>query len=494
MNWADKFWNISQLGATTLLATGITMLEGVVVAKVLGPAVLGAWFTFQIVLRYGGRLHLGVPNAFRRQLSVDQGANKDSQIDELSDIVATFLILVIVIQVTLVSGMAVWPGLSSEFRLIALFGIVIITLQTARAFVHPYNNGLGDFNENALLKIVKMVLSVVTIALTIQFSLIGFLFGRVLREVGQFGIGFYRIGYIPSLSLDTERLQRLLRIGFLIMVVSFSSQVFKTIDRLMIIWYFPSESLGFYGTGDTFATILLTFSSVVTNVLYTSFSEKYGADLSSEQFKMELLSTVKILSYFFPIVFVNLYVFVPLIIQIVLPEYSASVPVARALMFGYIFFAGATAVGSVLNSFKKQRLYILVIAIGIIINAVLNYAVVQLGGELTGIGIATAVTYFVFFVLLFGVVIAFFDGSVRLFGRAILQMLVPALIAFGYALFVSDLVVMQNSSLSVGTASTVVVLFAAVLPLSLFFGLLTLREANIDLYRIQQKVKEWYSA
>ncbi|QLG28679.1 oligosaccharide flippase family protein [Halorarum halophilum] len=493
MNWADKFRNITQLGGATLLATAMTMLEGVIAARVLGPAVLGAWFTFQIVLRYGGRLHFGVPNAFRRQLSVDRGAKNESQIGELADVVATFLVVVIIVQVAIVGGMAIWPGFSSEIRVIALFGIVIIASQTAKSFVHPFNNGLGNFEENALLKLVGAASSVVTIGLTIQFSLVGFLFGRVLREVAQFGIGFYRIGYIPSFSLDTGRLRRLLRIGFLIMLVSFSSQVFKTVDRLMIIWYFPSKSLGFYGTGDTFATLLLTVSSVVTNVLYTSFSEKYGADLSSEQFKSELLGTVKVISYFFPIVFVNIYVFVPLVIQIVLPEYPASVPVARALAFGYIFFAGATVVGSVLNSFKKQRLYILVIAIGITVNAALNYAAIQLGGELIGIGIATAGTYFVFFLLLFGVVIAFFDGSVRLFGRVTVQLLVPALFALGYALLVSDYVAVRDSAISLDTVWTAVVLFAAVMPLSVSFGVLTLREADINLSQVHGKVTQWAS-
>lgn len=493
MDWTDKFRDISQLGATTLFATGLTMLEGVVAARVLGPAVLGAWFTFQIVLRYGDRLHLGVANAFRRQLSVDVGAENESQIDELSDTVATFLLVVIVVQVAIVSGVAIWPGVSSEFRLIALFGVIIIAAKTGQSFVKPYYNGIGKFEETALLKLAKAASSVVTIGLTTQFSLIGFLFGRVLREVAQFGIGFYRIGYIPSISLDTGRLRRLLRIGFLIMLVSFSSQVFRTVDRLMIIWYFPSESLGFYGTGDTFATLLLTVSGVITNVLYTSFSEKYGADMPSDQFRTELLSTIKVISYFLPIIFVNLYVFVPLVIQLVLPEYPASVPVARALTFGYIFFAGATVVGSVLNSFNKQRLYILVIGVSIAVNAALNYAVIQFGGELTSIGIATAVTYFVFFLLLFGVVIAFFDGSVRLFSRATVQILVPAFIALGYALLVSDYVAVMDSSVSLDTAWTAAVLFAAVLPLSVLFGGLTLREADIEASQILGKVIKWTS-
>lgn len=493
MNWADKFRDISQLGVTTALATVLTMVEGIVAARVLGPAVLGAWFTFQIVLRYGGRLHLGVPNAFRRQLSVERGAANESKINELSDIVATFLIVVILAQVAIISLIYTWPGFSSELRLIALFGIVIIVFQTAQSFIIPYNNGIGNFNENALLKLIKALSTIVTIALTIKFTLIGFLTGRIIREVTQFGIGFYRIDYVPSISINTERLRRLFRIGFLIMLVSFSSQLFKTVDRVMIIWYFPSESLGFYGTGDTFATFLLTVSGVVTNVLYTSFSEKYGANLSSEEFKTEIFETIKVLSYFFPIVFVNLYVFIPLVVQVVLPEYPTSIPVARSLGFGYIFFAGATVIGSILNSFKKQRLYIVVIAIGIIVNAGLNYVAIRSGSALIGIGIATATAYFVFFVLLFGVVLALFDGSAQLFGQSIAQIFVPAVTSLGYAWLVSNLVVIQGSSFSLGTVWTGLILFVAILPLSLLFGLLTLREASISLCDLQAEVSEWYS-
>lgn len=89
--------------------------------------------------------------------------------------------------------------------------------------------------------------------------------------------------------------------------------------------------------------------------------------------------------------------------------------------------------------------------------------VIQFRGALTGIGIATAMAYSVFFVLSLRVVIVLFDGSALLFCQATVQMLVPSANPLGYALAVSNLVVTKGGSLLVDTAVTALVLSVAVL-------------------------------
>lgn len=489
MNWKDKFKDISFLGISSTVLTVVAMADGVVAARVLGPTLLGVWMTVRLGLRYTQRLNLGVPQGFRRQTAVDEGAGDAESLQRHSDVVFTFLLVVSLLAAGVFLVASLYSDFGDDLQTALLFGSFVVVLQVLLSFVESYYKGTDRFDNFSYMELAKLAGTLASIALTVWLGFVGFLLGRVTRQVAPFVYGLYKLDYVPSVFFDSSIFKRLLRTGFLIMIVGLSSQLFQTADRTVIIWAFTPDKLGFYSTGDTFATLLMTISSVVSSVLYTSFTQQHGGETTRAAMRKNLQRGIRIFGAVLPLAFAALYLSVPTVVRVALPEYVSSITVAKGLLFGYSFFAISNIAGAMLKALNKLRLYILALLGWATINLALNVAVVGVGGGLLPVTLVTAATYAMYSATVVGLAFWSCEGTLSQFVQSALRYMVPAVLVAGYVFVVDRRVPLSTGGTLFELVVSTVVREAFVVPVAAVVAFVLVREFDTTVTSLVARIR-----
>lgn len=490
MSWGDRLKDISHLGTSSLLTNGMKMVDGLVAARILGPEILGIWLMVKLGLRYGQRIHGGIPNGFRRQIAIESGAENDTAFRNYVDSTATFIAIVTLPLLLGFIAVGVWTSYSSHFRLAALFGAAIVTFQMGRSFTEPYFNGQGEFRQVSRFRLIRFVLLFIAIGMTFSFGFLGFLCSRVLLEVGPFLYALSKIEYFPTLRFEFGEIRELFHVGFPIMIVGFAKHFLVSADRVVIIWAFSSEILGFYGAGDTFATLLMTLSTVISSILFTAFSEQVGEGTPVAELKEDLINSVSIFSYLLPLGFVGLFVTIPAVIGIFLPEYQMSIPVAQSMAFGYTFFSIATIAGSMLHSLNRQRIFVLLLGGAVVTNIGLNTIVVSFGGSIIAISLVTAITYAVYAITVIVLAIRICEGTVHEIMRTTGKLMISTVIAGGYAITVTYLFAYPTGPTLWEYIAVTVTRLSALLPIATLYMIMASREIEFSFQDVMRKGRD----
>ncbi|MCD6468893.1 MAG: oligosaccharide flippase family protein [Thermoplasmata archaeon] len=368
-------------------------------ALLLGPSVWGIWQGAKLVLQYGSNLHLGVQNGMHRELPILKGKKEFGQQAAITDVTFTFSFIVAIVASLGILFSTFVITMAPELRLILRFIAAMIFLQYLNSFYGYLFRANNDFDIVSRVALINGLGSVFSIALIFFFGLSGFLSGQVLRLMVSTTYSWWKSSYVVRWRWDNRLLRALISIGFPIMLMIFANTIFTTIDRLLILKFLDAKSLGVYSLGNLiFAPMLMIFTAS-NSVMYPRFAEKYGETGDPSSLRRYITVPMEYLAAAVSVLVGGIYIALPLLVKVFLPEYIDGVFAARILIFGLFFYAMAGMAGNMLLTINKQVLRLWILLGSALLNLGFSYAALRLGYGIAGVAAGTSLAYVLFFVV-----------------------------------------------------------------------------------------------
>lgn len=458
-------------------------------ALLLGPAVWGIWQGAKLVFLYGENLHLGVQNGMHRELPILRGKKEPERQAAIADVTFSFsLIVAILVSLgVLLSSFAIPMG--SALRLSLQFIAAMIFLQYINSFYGSLFRARNEFDLVTKVAVIDGLGNLFSVALIFFFGFLGFLAGQVLRLLVATCYSYWKSSYSPNWRWDNRVLTSLILIGFPIMVMVFAGVIFSTIDRLLILRFLDAKSLGFYSLGNlVFAPLLMIFTAS-NAVMYPRFAERYGETGDPSTLRRFITVPMESLAALMSVLVGAIYVALPLLVRVFLPEYTEGVTATRILIFGVFFYSMAGMAGNMLLTINKQVLRLVILLVSALVNFGFSYAALRLGYGIEGVAAGTSVAYLIFFLVSTLVALRYSHAPLAQIWGVLARVVGPAL----YVACVAVLLSLTGGSSEGGIVSTVIK-ETILLGLSSYFLYKVWREGQVksllgDLFHFRQRLR-----
>ena len=392
----DFFLKVNQTFIVRVISIVLSLISSILIARVLGPALQGAYATALAIATIGIQLsHMGVHTSNTYFVA----SNKKN----LDLLFGNSLV------VTLVSGF--------------ITGSLIFLVRFFRPDVLPIDNGLlilsllmifpgllFIFSQNLLLglqsfknyNIVEIIQGTLGLLVLVVFFLLGFrgvkgFFTAKLLAVSLTTlislIALVKIGKISCLKSSFDLFKKTSKLGFNIYLATIFSFLCLRFDLLMVKSMVGSASAGYYSLAVSLSDAVYTLPVVVGTILFAKLSKI--DNLSSK--KVFTFKILFILSFIMLLATgVAFFLIKPVISMFYGMEYIPSVKPFIYLLPGVFFISLSTVIQNFIASTGRSWLPFIGSFIAFTANVPLNFYFIPLYSE-SGAAIASSISYFLWF-------------------------------------------------------------------------------------------------
>lgn len=379
----------------------------------------GIWMIFNIILKFSPFTQLGVSESIQRNVPILIAENKLETVRINQNNAYGFSWLMGT--VLLVAFMLLGPSLLGIdktycylFAPILLFNLI------------SYNIGIvfrshNQFKKVGIVSFLSGLLSLISVFLAYKLSFFGFLIGQLVRYILTFLI-FYLINKVTlNLEVKLTYIKGLIVDGTPIILIVLSSYLVTLSDRLIIANYFDDKSLGLYGLAYLVINPFLLISGSVNSVLYTSFSSSFGKDKT-------FLSIGRVFRYTKVLIFIYsaciglVYLLLPLVTSMFLPDYTDGIDAAKWLLVGHIFYFSGGILTNSYFTLNKQKNRLLIVLLALFVNITMSLILLKYIPDIVSVALGSVCSFIVLFGgLLFGLrFMSHFRNSDQLKGLGLL--------------------------------------------------------------------------
>lgn len=381
------------------LVRATLMLRGLIAARLLGPQSFGAWNAIQILIDYGSFASAGTQQGLDQMVPArlvtgdSEGARRVKRA-ALANIVTLTLLFAV--------GCLLWATTGSS-RVVDAWGVpgVLIALGCVAAINVAYylisilrsHDRMDAVSQWYMLQ--SVIGALLGLALIPWFGmwglLIGWFTGCVVSLVNVARDARLVAPLVPRFSSESIRVVAL---GFPMFVHSASSLVMRSLDRIIILRYLGTESLGHYSLSVMALTFLLYLPDSIAYVIYPRllklFSE-HGDDAAAIGDRVQRV--LQIMAVLVPLLSGLGYLWSREVVAMVLPHYLPGVSAMRIMCFGAAGLA-LTNLSSIVLMTVGRRLWLVPAALfSVALGAGLQLYAVQTGHGMTGVAIATSIAF-----------------------------------------------------------------------------------------------------
>ncbi|MEQ9051324.1 MAG: oligosaccharide flippase family protein, partial [Marinoscillum sp.] len=272
-----------------------------------------------------------------------------------------------------------------------------------------------------IVSFLSGLLSLISVFLAYKLSFFGFLIGQLVRYILTFLI-FYLINKVTlNLEVKLTYIKGLIVDGTPIILIVLSSYLVTLSDRLIIANYFDDKSLGLYGLAYLVINPFLLISGSVNSVLYTSFSSSFGKDKT-------FLSIGRVFRYTKVLIFIYsaciglVYLLLPLVTSMFLPDYTDGIDAAKWLLVGHIFYFSGGILTNSYFTLNKQKNRLLIVLLALFVNITMSLILLKYIPDIVSVALGSVCSFIVLFGgLLFGLrFMSHFRNSDQLKGLGLL--------------------------------------------------------------------------
>ena len=251
----------------------------------------------------------------------------------------------------------------------------------------------------ALISLARLFIAVsTTLILIIVFKMgaLGRILGLLIGNLAIFSIALYDLVKYTKLHFSLKKIAKTLVLGFPLMFSVFSYVIMNTSDKYMLERMAGLSEVGLYNIAYTFSAIplflMIGFNQVWQPVFYENMKNGYYDILSKlSKYYVIIFTTISLFVVFFSNEVFNVFVN---------NNYINAIKVIPWIVIG-VFFLGLTNLISSIYGYQKRFKEIgSIAAITASINVILNYFLISKSG-LIGAAIASAISYFIYFLILF---------------------------------------------------------------------------------------------
>ncbi len=392
---------------TQVLLRFISVPLSIIVASVLGPALLGALKIFELIRQYASYNQFGTLQAMLRQTPVALSQKKPAEASRIQNMVfsvnVTVTIITILLLWTLYAVGFTFDGILNFFRMSIL--TLTLALQRVDAYLNNYVKAIGDFS---LLTRRQVMMNCVTPFLVFGGVILWRLDGALLAVLitTSLGIAIYlHSGRLrrPCWYLPWKEVFSLISLGVKLFINKVADGIFWTVDMTIIAIFLLPVQVGHYGFALGIVGSTTAIVSMFTMMLYRHMLENKGQRKGQQDFSfmkqylenpmagLIVVSTLYlVLAYFGTILIVDLY----------LPKYRESLACLPVLALGQIFFLAASIPSICMNVGDHLERRLVFTVIGLSLNALLDIALINGGYGIIGAAWASTVSFGVYSVVI----------------------------------------------------------------------------------------------
>jgi O-antigen/teichoic acid export membrane protein len=201
----------------------------------------------------------------------------------------------------------------------------------------------------------------------------------------------------PSWNLATA--VRLFKTGLLILAITFSDTLLKTVDGAIIIRYYDAYRIGLYSVGMQMAGYMFTLPEAAGFVIWPKIIEAWGASGDLRRMRRHVQLPTQISAAFMPLLAGSAHILLPLLIVWIVPEFVNSAKAGQILAWGGIFLALPLASNSVLIATNRELVVTATRGLSGVALGVVSYLLVQQQAPIEHIALTAAGAYAVASVL-----------------------------------------------------------------------------------------------
>ena len=373
-----------------------TILTGLAIAKVLGPADFGVYSALMLIVTYSQYSDFGLLSTIIKKVPFYKGKKEYNKARKIKDIAFSGAITIIfLVSILLIIASFFIKNLShntiNSLRIIA----VIITLQQIFFFYQTHLKVEKRFlMVGKTLLVYSITYFIFILILIIRFRLEGVFFASLIAYAIVLFYTFKKEKFKFKIIILPKKIVQLIRSGFPLLTIGIMYILFTSIDKLMIIKFMDKVQLGYYSIATTLSLIVYFIPQTVAYVTFPHFLERYGDGEDKLHIKNHLFQPTLIISYLLPIVIGLVFITAPVAIYYILPKYIPGITSVKILVCAIFFMSVTVAAGNFLVTLNKEKKIVSTQVISIMLAIILNYFFIINGYGINGIAIATAITYF----------------------------------------------------------------------------------------------------
>jgi O-antigen/teichoic acid export membrane protein len=412
----------------------VKLLGGIVIAKLLGPALFGLKNAYDLAREYEMNSDLGTFDALNRLAPYYRGEKNDTKArNAISTVFSINLYYAVIAAATLamVSLYLKRSGYEQIYVDFAFFlGIMIFTgkmhlfLQTKFKIEHRFY----ELSVNHVL--YGFTASILCIVLVFFLGFRGLLTGLVITDIICIAHLMTKEKRIPEIKFSPVLYWQILKVGFPMMILFLMIILLSNADRTLILIMISEEALGYFGMATIATGIIATIPGAIHSVTLAPVMEKLGRTKNSQSIKHYLNEPMVIMAYILPVLISCIFFAIHLPIRHFLYQYTPSIPVVQILLIGIFFQSLSSPVLSVCLAINKQVQLIFLVLPMVVLNIVLNYAFIRGGWGINGVAAGTSISFFASYcILLYYASLQFEEGF-----KAYFDTLSTVLLPFIYAM------------------------------------------------------------
>jgi O-antigen/teichoic acid export membrane protein len=385
--------------ATQYVIRGLLMIRGVVGARLLGPLEYGAWAALQLLMDYGMFAPIGTQQGLDQAVPARIVENDAERLDRikraglfnillLTGVFVSLCVVYVLIKPNRIVG--TW-GLGG-----ALLALACVVLVNVGFYFMTLLRSHGNITAVSGWYFVQgLIGTVLGLALIPVAGMWGLLIGWVAGSLAAlFYVRTQGRGIVPLVPRAAPECRDLVRVGFPMFVFMASSMVMRTLDRLIILKFLGTRSLGYYSLAVMVLAFLLYLPDSIAFVLYPRLLREYRAgDNRPEAIRGAVVRSLRGLAVVVPALCGVAYLFSRDAVMVLLPDYLPGITAVRVLCFGAGALAFVNLSSIVLMTLGRQNVLVPVALAMTALGAGLDYLAVRMGHGISGVARATLVAY-----------------------------------------------------------------------------------------------------
>ena len=384
---------------STIIGKLLSLPYAIVVAKFLGPALLGTLALYQLIISYASYSQLGQLQSLSRQIPIAYGNNDKNKAENINNILfssyaVTTLLTLFIVFVIIQFDVIMPEFLNSQNTILLIF---TLSFSQTCAFLRNYIKAEGQFyilaNFDIIEKIIRPILGIILI---IQFGITGALINLLIMLSITF---LYYITKVNNrafiFNLNFKETVKLIKPGFFIFTSKIAGSLFWNIDLIIIGILMAKSDVGFYSLSLNLFIALGVFSRAISMHMYRKILLK-SSDNSPIQEKYNfLIRNNSLYMLYITMIFGTATLIYTSLIDTILVEYKPAKPIITLINFGYIMFISKNWFSYYLDATNQLIKRFVIILFGLFINIILDVFLIKSGYGLLGVSTGCIIGFFV---------------------------------------------------------------------------------------------------
>ena len=322
-----------------LVSNLILTLQGIIILKFVPPTIMGIWLALQLIQNYGIQCHFGILNGMSRQIPLYVGKEMKDYAERIESSARQNILILSSIGLTILFILYVFKIFSSEMNIFICAMILITIIRLNMEFHIALFKAKQQFKKASIIIASEAMLMLLALPLVYFMQLDGLILRSLICAILLLILSSKLNNWAYRVESSYLLTKEIIFIGFPIMILGLALVVFGSMDRLMILKFLDTETLGIYSIGLAVASILSLIPAFSGQSFYPKMVELYGSKGIGKKMIMLCIQSSMISFLITSLGVILIYFLLPIFVEYFLESYINGITAMKIILISGLFLA-----------------------------------------------------------------------------------------------------------------------------------------------------------